>query len=135
MGFINKLTAFDEVMDNAYGMISTANFVVVLHRDEGTTQSSTVLGGSGEPVLQHAALAPLLPGESHMVSRGNALPLVLPFDLNGHSCSLIYRRHASRKTHFLTKFQLLSSNLTLEKRVLGFLGLISVQKNWVLHQI
>lgn len=47
MGFIKKLIAFDEVMDNAYGMISTANFVVVLHRDEGTTQSSTVLGGSG----------------------------------------------------------------------------------------
>lgn len=38
MVFIKKLIAFDEVINNAYGMIATADLVIVPHRCVGTPQ-------------------------------------------------------------------------------------------------
>lgn len=80
--FIKKSIAFDEVMDNAYGMIATADLVIVPHSVWGHPNEAQCWVAVGI-VLLHVTAAPLLPGPSPMAHSGNAFPPVLPLDLSG----------------------------------------------------
>lgn len=82
-------------------------------------------------------LAPVLPGGSHMSHRGNAFPFVLPLDLNG---SLVFWYNANTRVekHIFSAGFNCSQEICFtqgKNRVLGFLGLISLQRNWMLRQI